>query len=213
MRKKMKNAAVAIMCFGLVTAVLTGCGGNRQTPQETQEDNVVSMTQENSKDTADEKADDGLETAVSEAAEAKEKGTTGMEESEDAAAESDAIEEMTESGEVYEDNFAVDNAAAKAFAQKVKDAAARKDLEALAELTAFPVYVGLPDVNVVETKEDFLKLGAETVFTEELLKSVEMADIENWQPSMAGFSICGSGNANINFGVVDGVLAINGINY
>ena len=62
-------------------------------------------------------------------------------------------------------------------------------------------------------REDFLELGAETVFTEGLLKSVEMADIENFQPSMAGFSISDGGTANINFGVVDGVLAINGINY
>ncbi len=40
---------------------------------------------------------------------------------------------------------------AKQFAKKVKAA------------------VGLPDVDVVETKEEFLELGAETVFTEELL--------------------------------------------
>ncbi len=58
-----------------------------------------------------------------------------------------------------------------------------------------------------------MKLGAETVFTEELLESVEKADIENFQPSMAGFSISDGGTCNINFGVVDGVLAINGINY
>ena len=51
------------------------------------------------------------------------------------------------------------------------------------------------------------------MFTEELLTSVEMADIENFQPSMAGFSISGGGTANINFGVVNGVLQINGINY
>lgn len=113
----------------------------------------------------------------------------------------------------YEDNFAVDSKAAKEFAEKVKEAAANKDLEALAELIVFPVYVGLPDVDVVETKEDFLKLGAEAVFTEELLKSVEAADIENFLPCMAGFSISDGGTANINFGVVDGVLAINGINY
>lgn len=113
----------------------------------------------------------------------------------------------------YEDNFAVDSMAAKEFAEKVKAAIADKDLDALADLTAFPVYVGLPDVGAVETREDFLKLGAETVFTEELLKSVEMADIEDFQPSMAGFSISDGGTANINFGVADGVLAINGINY
>ena len=40
-----------------------------------------------------------------------------------------------------------------------------------------------------------------------------MSDIENLQPSRAGFSISDGGKANINFGVVDGVLAISGINY
>ena len=59
--------------------------------------------------------------------------------------------------EEYEDNFAVDSKAAKEFAEKVKDVTAKKDLEGLAALTAFPVYVGLPGVDVVETKEDFLK--------------------------------------------------------
>lgn len=113
----------------------------------------------------------------------------------------------------YEDNFAVDGRAAEEFAGKVKAAAADKDLEALADLTAFPVYVGLPDVGVVETREDFLKLGADTVFTEALLESVENADIENFQPCMAGFSISDGDGANINFSVVDGELAINGINY
>ncbi len=103
--------------------------------------------------------------------------------------------------------------AAKAFAEKIKNAAAGKDLEALAELTAFPVYVGLPGVNVVETKEDFLKLGADAVFTDELLESIEKADIDNFQPSMAGFPISDGRTASINFGVADGVLAINGINY
>lgn len=123
------------------------------------------------------------------------------------------LEETAQTSEVYEDNFAVDSKAAKEFAEKVKEAAAQKDLEALAELTAFPVYVGLPDAGVVETREDFLNLGAEAVFTDELLESVEKADIENFQPSMAGFSISDGGTANINFGVADGKLAINGINY
>ena len=80
-------------------------------------------------------------------------------------------------------------------------------------LTSFHFYVGLPDAGVVETREDFIKLGAENVFTEELLQSVEMADIENLQPSMAGFSVSDERIAGINFGVADGALAINGINY
>lgn len=128
-------------------------------------------------------------------------------------AEAEAVNETVQTPEEYEDNFAVDSKAAKEFAEKIKEAAAQKDLEALAELTAFPVYVGLPDVGVVETKEDFLNLGTETVFTDELLETIEMADIDNLKPSMAGFSISDGSTANINFGVVDGVLAINGINY
>ncbi len=120
--------------------------------------------------------------------------------------------QQTEAAQTYADNFAVDTAAAEEFAQKVKDAAAAKDLEGLAELTAFPVYVGLPGVGGVETREDFLKLGAEAVFTEELMEALA-ADIDNLQPSMAGFVISNGGTANINFGIRDGVLAISGINY
>ena len=121
--------------------------------------------------------------------------------------------QQTEAAQTYADNFAVDTAAAEEFAQKVKDAAAEKDLEGLAELTTFPVYVGLPGVGGVETREDFLKLGAEAVFTQELMEALAAADIDNLQPSMAGFSISNGGTANINFGVRDGVLAISGINY
>ena len=119
----------------------------------------------------------------------------------------------TEAVQIYEDNFAVDSAAAKEFAQKVKEVTAQKDLEGLADLTAFPVYVGLPGVGGVETREAFLKLGADAVFTDALMEAVAAADIDNLQPSRAGFSISAGGTANINFGVRDGVLAISGINY
>ena len=125
----------------------------------------------------------------------------------------EATEETAQETTRYEDNFAVDSEAAKEFARKVQDVTAKKDLEGLANLTAFPVYVGLPEAGVVETREDFLNLGADAVFTEALMQSVAAADIENFQPSMAGFSISDGGTANINFGVVNGVLAINGINY
>lgn len=124
-------------------------------------------------------------------------------------AESETIE--TSGG--YEDNFAVDSRAAAEFADKIKEAVAAEDLEALADLTAFPVYVDIENANDVRTREDFLALGAEAIFTEELKKSAANADTENMQPSMAGFSVSDGGSANINFGVRDGVLAVNGINY
>lgn len=113
---------------------------------------------------------------------------------------------------VYEDNFAVEISEAAAFADKIKAAAEAKDIEALADLTAFPVYVGITGGGV-ETKEAFIALGAEKIFTPELLESVEGADTSNLSPSMAGFSISKDGKSNIIFGVVEGRLAISGINY
>lgn len=104
-------------------------------------------------------------------------------------------------------------AGAEAFAEKIKTAVANGDMEALADLTSFPVYVGIAEGSVVETREDFLALGAEKVLTTGLVSSVEGADISNLSPSMAGFSISEDGKANIIFGVVDGRLAISGINY
>ncbi len=185
MRKKLKSLVVMVLGLALTGAVLTGCGESRQPGQETQQEGIpASISEETVQDSAAEK-EEADETA----------------------------EKPVQTSGGYEDNFAVDSEAAKEFAQKVKDAAAKRDLDVLAELTAFPVYVGLPGVDVVETKEDFLKLGADTVFTDKLLESVEKADIDHFQPSMAGFSISDGGTANINFGVADGVLAINGINY
>lgn len=109
------------------------------------------------------------------------------------------------------DNFSVDAGEVKAFAEKIKAAVAAKDIEALADLTAFPVYVGI--VGVVENREAFIALGAEKVFSPDLTESVEGADISNLSPSMAGFSVSKDGKANIIFGIVEGRLAISGINY
>lgn len=187
MKKKMKCAVAIILSFALAGAALAGCGEKqqeqKQEKQDTQQIPPASTSQETEQDPVTEKV------------------------------ESETAEKEIQTSQVFEDNFAVDSGAAKEFAEKIKEATAQKDLEALAELTAFPVYVGLPDVGVVETREEFLKLGAEAVFTDELLESVEKADIENFQPSMAGFSISDGGTTNINFGVADGKLAINGINY
>ncbi len=184
MKKKMKSVIAMVLGLALAGVVLTGCG---EGGQEQQKDTQILE-----------------EEAVSQGEEVQEEtqndaGKETVEESDQAAG--------------YEDNFAVDSKAAKEFAQKVKDAVANKDLEALADLTAFPVYVGLPDINGVNSREDFLDLGGDEVFTQALLTSIENADIENFQPSMAGFCISDGGSANIIFSVVDGALGITGINY
>ncbi len=114
----------------------------------------------------------------------------------------------------YEDNFAVDESAVVEFGTKIKDAVAAKDLEALADLTSFPVYVGFTDQSETpETREAFTALGADRIFTQELMDSVAGAELAGQQPSMAGFVAASGDGPNIIFGVVDGELAITGFNY
>lgn len=172
------------------------------------------------RDAAKEEAPEQQTEQTEDAAVTDETETTEADDSTEQAADAEDSQGdgQTENGEeatVYEDNFAVDSEAAAAFGSQIKEAVAAKDLEALAELTAFPVYVGIPDTDgMVETKEDFLALGADQVITQELMDSVAAADETALEPSMAGFVLSNeSGRPNIIFGVVEGSLAVTGINY
>ena len=197
-RKKM------ILALGLtVLMVMMGCGGDaaeQETTPETEQTAETDAAEETTDAAEDAQAEDSAD-AVQEEADASE-----------AEAETGGSEENAQS---YEDNFAVDSEAAAAFAGKIKEAVAAKDMEALADLTSYPVYVGLPDTEgIVETREDFLALGADQVLTQELMDSVAAASVDNFTPSMAGFVVAGeNGRPNIIFGVVEGKLAITGINY
>ena len=183
--------------------VMAGCGQNaaeeKNPEQETEQ--VEETEQESSVEDAQTEAE-----AV-DGGQSKEEGS--------AQEETEASPEGSAEGQLYEDNFAVDEDAVVDFGEKIQEAVAAKDMEALADLTAFPVYVGLPDTDgVVETREDFLALGAEQVLTDELVSSVEQADLSGQEPSMAGFVVADeSGRPNIIFGVVEGKLAVTGINY
>ena len=130
----------------------------------------------------------------------------------EAVLEASSTETQASSG--YEDNFAVDSEAAAAFGTQVKEAVAAQDLEALADLAAYPLYVGFTDGSVnVTSREEFVALGAERVFTPELVESVGNADVNSLSPSMAGFALSSNDGPNIIFSVVNGALAIQGINY
>lgn len=183
--------------------VMAGCGQNaaeeKNPEQETEQ--VEETEQESSVEDAQ------TEVEAVDGGQSKEEGS--------AQEETEASPEGSAEGQLYEDNFAVDEDAVVDFGEKIQEAVAAKDMEALADLTAFPVYVGLPDTDgVVETREDFLALGAEQVLTDELVSSVEQADLSGQEPSMAGFVVADeSGRPNIIFGVVEGKLAVTGINY
>ena len=114
----------------------------------------------------------------------------------------------------YEDNFAVPTEDATAFAKKIQDAVAAEDLNALADLVNYPVYVALGDGSMIETREDLIALGADKIFTPELKDSMANADLSELSPSMAGFTLYSTGDGpDIIFNVQNGVLGISGINY
>lgn len=113
-----------------------------------------------------------------------------------------------------DDNFSVDPVEAEAFALQIKEAVEKKDLEALADLAAYPLYVGSADSGKsVESREEFIALGQDTIFTEELMASVAGADEKKLSPSRAGFALSDEkGGPNIIFGLRNGKLAVSGIN-
>ena len=89
---------------------------------------------------------------------------SGMEETEETTAEdaSETIPEETWTESAgFEDNFSVDQEAAAEFGRQIKEAAATRDLEALADLAAYPLYVGFAEGGEsVESKEEFLAPGS-----------------------------------------------------
>lgn len=151
----------------------------------------------------------GGQTETAPSAETSETAEMGGEETETETSDED------ENGDaVYEDNFEVDREAVKEFGEKIQLTVAAKDLKQLADLTAFPVYVGLPGTEgTVESREEFMDIGAEQIFTPELVASVTAADPDELSPSMAGFVLSDGGTANVIFGVSGGKLAVTGINY
>ena len=112
------------------------------------------------------------------------------------------------------DNFSIDTEAVTAFAEQIQAAVAEKDLEALADLASYPLYIGFSDGGEsVESREDLIALEADRIFSEELVSEIAGADPGGLAPSKAGFALSASGRPNVVFSVVDGRLAIVGINY
>ncbi|MFQ8679734.1 hypothetical protein [Enterocloster sp.] len=88
-------------------------------------------------------------------------------------------------------------------------------METLADLAAYPLYIGFADGGVsVESREEMIALGEEKIFTQEWMDSIAQADETALSPSMAGFVLSGEGGGgNLVFGLRDGKLAVSGINY
>lgn len=103
---------------------------------------------------------------------------------------------------------AADSGDSAAFAGQIKEAVADKDMDALGELCAYPLAV---NGEVVESREAFMELGADVIFTEERCAVIEAVDVSALEDTMAGV-IMGDATPNIIFKSVDGEFGITGIN-
>ncbi|MFQ9648869.1 MAG: hypothetical protein ACLRZZ_00410 [Enterocloster sp.] len=135
------------------------------------------------------------------------------------AAESQSSESASQEAALLEEAEDVSHAGAeleqseiKPFAEKVQKAVADKDMEALAGLCAYPVYVSLGEGQGEEIADEaaFLKMDADKIFTESLLKEIADTDVDTLEQFGAGV-IMGEENSII-FNNVDGQAAITGIN-
>lgn len=206
-----------LVLAGILTAFcLTACGGQATSEEiiEMPEAAEQEETEAAEQDETEAAAQDETETAAPEEEEAAASGETAETpaEQESDTEDSAPAEEGQTSGGL--DNFDVGQEEVEAFAEKIKEAVAAQDLEALADLTSFPVYVGVSENGVVETREDFLALGADTVITPELQEAVEGTDVTALSASMAGFTMMTEGvSGSITFSMTADGLAITGINY
>ena len=199
MRKLALAVTIGAACLGIAACGQSAESTTETTTAQATEAVTESESTETEEETKTETADKESETETEET------------ESKDAEAEAS---ESTGAEQAGLDNFSVDMETVAAMGKDIKAAVEAKDLDALAELASYPVYVGLEDAEDVETKEDFLALGADAVFTDELVQSITGADETALEASKAGFTLSsGDSSANIIFGVVDGELKITGINY
>ena len=188
----MKAKQIAIL-LALTTMMIAGCGSNTKNA-----DSQTEVSTSSSDETDTEETDSNSGETANEA--------------------TDSQQEAADPGDGnYEDNFAVSHEAAVDFAEKIKSAVAAKDQEALADLVNYPVYIGFKDEGqTVDTKEDFMKLDASELFTDDLLNAVANADESEdvLSPSMAGFNLYSNdASASLTFSVQDGKLGVTGINY
>lgn len=91
------------------------------------------------------------------------------------------------------------------LADEVKTAVANKDLEALADLIAYPIGIVSPDGEGIEVanKEEFLKLKEEDIFSDRLLRVIADVDTSDMDTDKDDLAIMGKGTINIALGLTE----------
>lgn len=195
MKRKLAVLGTAIMAAAAITAC-SGKDAKTTTAAEvvTQADTTAGMTDGETEDAG--AASDSETAAESQSSESASQEAALLEEAEDVSHAGAELEQSE----------------IKPFAEKVQKAVADKDMEALAGLCVYPVYVSLGEGQGEEIADEsaFLKMDAGQIFTESLLKEIADTDVDTLEQFGAGV-IMGEENSII-FNNVDGQAAITSIN-
>ena len=194
MKRKLAVLGTAIMA----AAAITACSG--KDAKTTTAAEVVTQS-----DTTD-----GVTDGETEADTASDSETAAESQSSESASQEAAL--LEEAEDVSHAGAALEQSEIKPFAEKVQKAVADKDMEALAGLCAYPVYVSLGEGQGEEIADEaaFLKMDADKIFTESLLKEIADTDVDTLEQFGAGVIM--GGENSIIFNNVDGQAAITGIN-
>ncbi len=129
MKKRWILLATAVMVLSL-----TGCG------QEKEKSNNVAPETGTLLESGESETEQSQEPAAQqEAAAATEPADREQTDQDPAADTTEGVQQEAADDGSWEDNFAVDTAAAAEFGGKIKEAVAEQDIEKLADLTTFPV--------------------------------------------------------------------------
>ena len=206
----MKKKWVILGTAMMAAVAITACGSKDTTATTV----AVETTAEAASDTAAPKSQAGTTEAGSGSTAAE--GESGSVAGEESKAAGDTADETVNTGDEADDvsEQAEDLTAEeiKTFAGKVQKAVADKDIKALADLCAYPVYVSLSEGegSEIDNKEAFIALDTAKLFTESMLKEIAETDPATLEQFGAGV-IMGNEN-NIIFNNVDGQPSITGIN-
>ncbi|MEY8356356.1 hypothetical protein AALB39_23820 [Lachnospiraceae bacterium 54-53] len=180
---------ISTVCFAVFMAVLfmAGCGGKEaadagSAPSEATESETAAIKMERA------------------AAEEKQEEQKEQEEEDMAGEEADAGlpgpgSDVPETGESDSPGKK-----AEAFAEKIQEAVADRNQEALAELLFYPcVFVtGDQETIILEKKEDLLKQNPDLVFGDDLMVAVANVDTASLNVTDRGI-VLGEGSSNITF--------------
>lgn len=194
MKRKLAVLGTAIMA----AAAITACSG--KDTKTTTAAEVVTQA-----DTTD-----GVTDGETEADTASDSETAAESQSSESASQEAAL--LEEAEDVSHAGAELEQSEIKPFAEKVQKAVADKDMEALAGLCAYPVYVSLGEGQGEEIADEaaFLKMDADKIFTESLLKEIADTDVDTLEQFGAGVIM--GGENSIIFNNVDGQAAITDIN-